>query len=148
MSKRDIARILREHKETGIYVEAVKLYREGKIRNPNDIVLHLKVHPDKAREILSKIVENEGLVVVDYSTIMETVNTLRELVERGEKAVKNLERLQGLVNESEKLKIITEGLITRLIAHLIPFIDIGRAKRVLSTRRVNASYPRDLQSRW
>jgi chromosome segregation ATPase len=120
MSARDVAKAvkggvrepLKETKvpkvDVEIQVKAIELVRSGGVRNPNDLVLKLKIPLEVAEQLFNRVVENEKL------TVESTVNA----VVRIEKSLKIIsrytERLGGLderIKEyGERVQRIIKGL--------------------------------------
>lgn len=102
-----------------IVAKAIKLIREGRARNLNDLVLELRIPLDHAGKLFERIVKNEGLTNVKtidavakisryvreverrFQRIEEISRELNELIERAESTGKELEK---------KTRLITEGL--------------------------------------
>jgi chromosome segregation ATPase len=105
MSLRDISRAvrgvngqsIRKHvSSTKIEVEviarAIELVREGKIRNPNDLILELKVDLEQAKYLFNTIMENERII---------TTSTV-EAVRRIERSLKNISGYSHRIGEIDK----------------------------------------------
>ena len=64
-------------REPEVVAKAIRLVREGRARNPNDLVLELRIPIDDAEKLYKRIVENEGLTNV--ATIEAIVNSRSSL---------------------------------------------------------------------
>jgi superfamily I DNA/RNA helicase len=94
-----------------VQVKAIELVRSVEARNPNDLVLKLKIPLDIAEKLFNRIVENEGITT---TLILDAVRELGDLVEeakelkealRGErsKLPGEILKLQDLIDEARKL---------------------------------------------
>jgi len=142
MSLRDVSRALKSKeglaqtptgassmlRDPEVVAKAIRLVREGRARNPNNLVLELRISLDDAEKLYMRIVENEGLTNVatveaivkiakyvrgverrslrveelfkELSVKIEEAKTIKEeLVSICNKAVKNVETLKWLVKD-------------------------------------------------
>jgi len=76
--------------EVDVVAKAIQLLREGKIRNPNDLVLELKVDLEQARNLFDAIVENEKV------TIMPTVEAAKKIEMSWRSIAKTSQRLEDV----------------------------------------------------
>jgi len=76
--------------EVDVVAKAIQLLREGKIRNPNDLVLELKVDLEQARNLFDAIVENEKV------TIMPTVEAAKKIERSWRSIAKTSQRLEDV----------------------------------------------------
>jgi prefoldin subunit 5 len=131
MSARDVAKAvkgevrepLKETKVLKVDVEvqakAIELVRSGEARNPNDLVLKLKIPLDIAEQLFNRIVENEKITlestinaVVRIEKSLRTISRYAERLERLEEKIKEYEeRAQRIVKEldealNDKMKTI------------------------------------------
>jgi len=94
-----------------VQVKAIELVRSGEARNPNDLVLKLKIPLDIAEKLFNRVVENEGITT---TLVLDAVHELGDLVEkakeledvlRGErsKLLGEILKLQDLIDEARKL---------------------------------------------
>jgi len=94
-----------------IQANAIQLVREGKARNPNDLVLELKIPLDDAKMLFDRIVKNEEITNINtieavariaryVREIEKRFSKLKELVRRGEDIEKRLSDLIREVDES------------------------------------------------
>lgn len=133
MSLRDVSRALKPKEELTrapsstspvlgdpeVIAKAIKLIREGRARNPNDLVLELKVALDDAEELFNRIVENEKITniktVEAAARIARYVREVEKKFSRMEDLVKKAEDLEGKLKEligevEEKTKLLIEGI--------------------------------------
>jgi DNA repair exonuclease SbcCD ATPase subunit len=112
MSYRDISKAVRGEAGAGkavkevtinvdveIQAKAIELVRSGEARNPNDLVLKLKIPLDIAEQLFNRVVENEKL------TLESTVNAVVR-IERSIKSIKQYaEKFEELEEKTrEKIK--------------------------------------------
>jgi len=131
MSARDVAKAvkggagksLEETKVPKVNVEiqakAIELVRSGEARNPNDLVLKLKISLEVAEQLFNRIVENEKLTlestinaVMRIEKSLRTISRYAERLERLEEKIKEYEeRAQRIIKEfdealNDKMKTI------------------------------------------
>jgi predicted nuclease with TOPRIM domain len=93
-----------------VQVKAIELVRSGEARNPNDLLLKLKIPLDIAEKLFSRILENEGITTL----ILDVVRELGDLVEEAKELKEALKcerskllgeilKLQDLIDEARKL---------------------------------------------
>jgi len=164
MSLRDVSKALKPKKELTltppsissvlrdleVVAKAIMLIRECRARNPNDLVLELKIPLDDAEELYRKIMENEGLTniatieaVAKISRYVREVEKkslrVKEILEKAENIKRELEEKLGEVEE--KTKLLIEGLkylnelqaipalakafnyIELLMEHILPIVE-------------------------
>jgi predicted transcriptional regulator len=106
MSARDVAKAVKGGAKVGKAVEeikvptvdvevqakAIELVRSGEARNPNDLVLKLKIPLDIAEQLFNRVVENEKL------TVESTINA----VVRIERSIKSIKQYAEKFKELEK----------------------------------------------
>ena len=122
MSLRDVSRALKPKEELirtpssissvlrdpEVIAKAIKLIREGRARNPNDLVLELKIPLNEAKILYEKIVENEGITRAD------TVEATAELADYVEDIKEKSSRIKELVKELGTLVGRAEDVVARL----------------------------------
>ena len=132
MSHRDISKAVRGEAGAGkavkevtinvdveVQAKAIELVRSGEARNPNDLVLKLKIPLDIAEQLFNRIVENEKITleptiiaVVRIERSIRTISRYAERLEGLEKKIKEYEeRAQRIVKEldealNDKMKAI------------------------------------------
>jgi DNA repair exonuclease SbcCD ATPase subunit len=133
MSARDVAKAVKGGVKAGEAVEettmpkvdvevqakVIELVRSGEARNPNDLVLKLKIPLDIAEQLFNRIVENEKLTleptiiaVVRIEKSLRTISRYAERLERLEEKIKEYEeRAQRIVKKldealNDKMKTI------------------------------------------
>jgi len=98
-----------------LQVKAIELIRSGEARNPNDLVLKLRIPLDTAEKLFSRIVDNEGIAIT--STI-QAARELRNLVEEvemyREEFEELLENLKKAGAELRELLSKAEDLVKKL----------------------------------
>lgn len=98
-----------------LQVKAIELIRSGEARNPNDLVLKLRIPLDTAEKLFSRIVDNEGIAIT--STI-QAARELRNLVEEvemyREEFEELLENLRKAGAELRELLSKAEDLVKKL----------------------------------
>jgi len=117
MSMRDVSRAIRggasskkaakRSRVTEVNVElqakAIELVRSGEARNPNDLVLKLKIPLESTEQLFNKIVENESITT---TLVLEAVRRLDERIEKAEsidiKLGELVERAEPLAEKLEK----------------------------------------------
>jgi hypothetical protein len=62
-----------------VQVKAIELVRSVEARNPNDLVLKLKIPLDIAEQLFNRVVENEGITTM---LVLDAVRELGDLVEK------------------------------------------------------------------
>jgi hypothetical protein len=124
MSARDVARAVRGGAGTGgtvggpavsevsveLQARAIELVRSGEARNPNDLVLKLKISLDIAEQLFNRIVENEKITleptiiaVVRIERSLRTISRYAERLERLEEKIKEYEEgAQRIVKELDE----------------------------------------------
>jgi len=89
--------------------KAIMLIREGRARNPNDLVLELKIPLDAAEKLYKRIVENERLTNV---AILEAVAKVARYVREVERRSLRVEELKELNEKIKEAKTIKEELVS------------------------------------
>jgi hypothetical protein len=132
MSARDVARAVRGGAGTGgtmggpavsevsveLQARAIELVRSGEARNPNDLVLKLRIPLDVAERLFNRVVRNEGITT---APVLDAVSELGDLVEEARelrdvlrdersKLLGEVLKLRDLVGESRRLVDELEGL--------------------------------------
>jgi chromosome segregation ATPase len=130
MSLRDVQRAVKGEKAEGeglkpsmkfdpeLVARAIELFRDGKVRNPNDLVLELRVNLEVAEQLYERIAENEKAVAMPVvEAVRKIERALKEASkheERLKEVGKALEDYKGLLDELRKgleaLKVEYEGL--------------------------------------
>ena len=90
-----------------LQAKAIELVRSGEARNPNDLVLKLKIPLGSAEQLFSKIVENEGI------TIVSVLEAVRELDERIKEAEEFKDMLTDLIYDIENKSTELRELLKR-----------------------------------
>jgi DNA repair ATPase RecN len=93
-----------------VQAKAIELVRSGETRNPNDLVLKLRIPLDVAEQLFSRIVENEKITlestidaVVRIERSLRTISRYAERLERLEERIKEYEeRAQRIVEELDE----------------------------------------------
>jgi DNA repair exonuclease SbcCD ATPase subunit len=93
-----------------VQAKAIELVRSGEARNPNDLVLKLKIPLDIAEQLFNRIVENEKITVestinavVRIERSLRTISRYAERLERSEEKIKEYEeRAQRIVKELDE----------------------------------------------
>jgi len=89
--------------------------RSGEARNPNDLVLKLRIPLDTAEKLFSRIVDNEGIAFTSTIQAVRKSNNLIEEVERlRDEFEKLLEDLENTGVELRELLSKGKGFIKRL----------------------------------
>ena len=84
---------------------AIKLIREGRARNPNDLVLELKIPLDEAEKLYRRIVENENLTNVrTIEAIAKIARYVREVERRSSRVEELLKELSKRIEEAKAAK--------------------------------------------
>uniref|UniRef100_A0A7J3YU03 Uncharacterized protein n=1 Tax=Ignisphaera aggregans TaxID=334771 RepID=A0A7J3YU03_9CREN len=121
MSMRDVSRAIRggaSSKKTAkrsrvieidveLQAKAIELVRSGEARNPNDLVLKLKIPLESAEQLFNKVVENEGI------TIVSVLEAVRELDERIKEAEEFKDMLTDLIYDIENKSAELRELLKR-----------------------------------
>jgi len=122
MSLRDVSKALRYEEGSAqtpsstssvlgdpeIVAKAIKLIREGRARNPNDLVLELRISLGDAEKFFERIVENEGLTNVKT---IDAVAKISRYVREVEKRFQRIEEISRELNELiERAKSTGKGL--------------------------------------
>jgi chromosome segregation ATPase len=130
MSLRDVQRAVKGEKAEGeglkpsmkfdpeLVARAIELFRDGKVRNPNDLVLELRVNLEVAEQLYERIAENEKAVAMPVvEAVRKIERALKEASKYEEKLKevgKALEGYKGLLDElGKKLEVLKgeyEGL--------------------------------------
>jgi len=122
MSARDVARAVRGGAGTGgtvggsaasevsveLQARAIELVRSGEARNPNDLVLKLRIPLDVAEQLFDRVVENEKLTVeptIDAAVRIE--KSLRSIKQYAEKLGEFEEKIKEY---EERAKNAVKGL--------------------------------------
>jgi len=85
-----------------LQAKAIELVRSGEARNPNDLVLKLKIPLGSAEQLFSKIVENEGITIV---SVLEAVRELDERIKEAEEFKDMLtDLIYNIENKSTELR--------------------------------------------
>jgi hypothetical protein len=129
--------------DTDTIIKAIKLVREGKVRNPNDLVLELALDLEQAKYLFNTIVENEKVTLLPiieasqkveklWDDIMDHIYGFEELVEyykeRGENIIKELRR--ALESADEQAKKTMEEILS-----------LQETLKALETRAKDAAKP-------
>ena len=144
MSLRDVSRALRYEERSAqtpsstssvlgdpeIVAKAIKLIREGRARNPNDLVLELRISLGDAEKLFERIVENEGLTNVKT---IDAVAKISRYVREVERRFQRIEEISRELNELiERAKSTGKGLedmctraveTTRSLRQLVEVLD-------------------------
>jgi hypothetical protein len=154
MSLRDVSRAVKGNAatketiksakiDTDTIIKAIKLVREGKVRNPNDLVLELGLDLEQAKYLFNTIVENEKVTLLPiieasqkveklWDDIMDHICGFEELVEyykeRGENIIKELKR--ALESADEQAKKTREEILS-----------LQETLKALETRAKDAAKP-------
>jgi len=105
-----------------IQAKAIELVRSGEARNPNDLVLKLKIPLDIAEQLFNRIVENEKITlestinaVVRIERSLRTISRYAERLERLEEKIKGYEeRAQRIIKELDEALNFTEKRVEGL----------------------------------
>jgi len=154
MSLRDVSRAVKGNAatketiksakiDTDTIIKAIKLVREGKVRNPNDLVLELGLDLEQAKYLFNTIVENEKVTLLPiieasqkveklWDDIMDHIYGFEELMEyyekRGENVIKELRR--ALESADEQAKKTREEILS-----------LQETLKALETRAKDAAKP-------
>jgi predicted nucleic acid-binding Zn-ribbon protein len=101
-----------------LVARAIELFRDGKVRNPNDLVLELRVNLEVAEQLYERIAENEKAVAMPVvEAVRKIERALKEASkheERLKEVGKALEGYKGLLDELRKgletFRVEYEGL--------------------------------------
>jgi DNA repair exonuclease SbcCD ATPase subunit len=93
-----------------VQAKVIELVRSGEARNPNDLVLKLKIPLDIAEQLFNRIVENEKITlestidaVVRIERSLRTISRYAERLERLEEKIKGYEeRAQRIIKELDE----------------------------------------------
>lgn len=116
MSLRDVQKAIKGEEEgekeplpklsPDVVAEAIKLFREGRIRNPNDLVLELRIGLDEAEQLFKRIAENEKAVSI---TVIEATQKLdrilKDISKRSEKIEELVKTIKSINIENLKKEI-------------------------------------------
>jgi len=84
--------------DVNVIVSAIKLFREGKVRNPNDLIVELKLDPEVAEHIFYDIIiRNEGITTLD---VIEAVQKLEEYLRKIREYSQDIEAVEKKVKEN------------------------------------------------
>jgi len=119
MSLRDVSRALRPKEELTqtppsspsvlrdpeIVDKAIMLIRESRARNPNDLVLELRIPLDDAEKLYKKVVENEKLTnIATIEAVAKISRYVREIEKRSSRVEELLKKLNEEVKEAKTIK--------------------------------------------
>jgi predicted nucleic acid-binding Zn-ribbon protein len=89
-----------------LVARAIGLFRDGRVRNPNDLVLELKVGLEAAEQLYERVTENEKAVAMPVVEAVRRIErALKEALKYKEKSKevgKALEGYKGLLDELRK----------------------------------------------
>jgi len=125
MSMRDVSRAIRgeaSSKKTAkrsrvieidveLQAKAIELVRSGEARNPNDLVLKLKIPLESAEQLFNKVVENEGITT---TPVLEAVRELDKLIKEAEELLIDLIEAENESTELRELLKRSENLAEKL----------------------------------
>uniref|UniRef100_A0A7J3Z7Q8 Uncharacterized protein n=1 Tax=Ignisphaera aggregans TaxID=334771 RepID=A0A7J3Z7Q8_9CREN len=79
-----------------VVVKAIKLLREGRVRNPNDLVLELGVSLDEAEELYKRITRNEETVALP---VIEAIERFEKLLKQYRKDLEKFEDIAEIIKK-------------------------------------------------
>jgi cytochrome c556 len=82
-----------------IVVKAIELVRAGQARNPNDLVLNLKIDLEQAAHLFNRIIENEQKTI----TILPILEASEMVKELWKDAVRYVSKLENLIKDMENV---------------------------------------------
>jgi cytochrome c556 len=82
-----------------IVVKAIELVRAGQARNPNDLVLNLKIDLEQAAHLFNRIIENEQKTI----TILPILKASEMVKELWKDAVRYVSKLENLIKDMENV---------------------------------------------
>jgi len=125
MSLRDVQRAVKGEEAEGeelkpsmkldpeLVARAIELFRDGKVKNPNDLVLELRVNLEVAEQLYERIAENERAVAMPVvEAVRKIERALKEALkyeERLKEVGKALEGYKGLLDELRKELEVLKG---------------------------------------
>jgi len=87
-----------------LQVKAIELVRSGEARNPNDLVLRLRIPLESAERLFNKIVENEGITTTLVQLVLEATREPDKLVKEVSREARELRDMLNML-KTEKDRI-------------------------------------------